>query len=114
MPHFPDSMPNFAARAYRWLWHLRSRPFRQAPIARRRSASQALLSLSFLALLSGCGTARLPVIQTCPPIPVELMEPAEAPLLLVPKERASPSPTHGPTRQKTPNEPRATRSDLSA
>lgn len=55
------------------------------------------LSCTLLLLLSACGTAPLPA-PSCPPVPVDLLAPPQAPVLLQP---ASPLKTPSPTTSKT-------------
>lgn len=52
-----------------------------------------------LLALSGCGTAPLQVV-TCPPVPAELMQPPQPPVLLIP---GSPLPRLGTTKPPTPS-----------
>ena len=62
-----------------------------------RNGYLTTLACGFLLMLSGCGTAPLPA-ATYPPVPAELMEPPQAPVLL---QRPSPSRTPGPTTSRT-------------
>lgn len=56
----------------------------------------ALLILSCLYVLSGCGTAPLPG-PTSPRVPAALLVPPQEPIPLVPRAAASASKTPGPT-----------------
>ena len=75
-----------------------------------RNLPPRMLIVISLLLLSGCGTAPLPVhIQR--PVPAALLVPPRRPTLLVPKTQASPYATPGTTTPSTPKAAPKTASD---
>ncbi len=81
------------------------------PLARPRRQTRNLLGLAavcFLALtLYGCGTLPLPAMA-CPPVPAELLQEPQEPVLLTPAE---PSTTPGTTKPSTPSAAQKTERD---
>lgn len=88
-----------------WLWRsARQQNLPDSLRARSSGMRLTLLSAAALAsllLLSGCGTARSPVLM-CPPAPAALLVPPQEPTLLVPMTPASRSMTPGTTTPSTP------------
>lgn len=74
---------------------VQSRTFRAMPSYRR--SYLVVLACSLLLMLSACGTAPSRVI-TCPPVPAQLLEPPQEPVLL---PVAPPSKTPGATTSRT-------------